>query len=88
MTEPTSSRISEAILSGKMTGADGIRSCRKRAKISQETAAELCGVAVGSWREWEQGRHWPSSRALPMIAAVLGARLEEIYLGVQEDRTA
>lgn len=88
MRDEVAEKIMAEIRAGKLTGMAGMRDCRKRAKISQERAAELCYCAVGTWREWEQGRHWPNAVRLPEIASILGCRIEELYLGLQEDRTA
>lgn len=83
--ENASERIMKAIHAGALHGTTGMKSCRKRARLSQEEAAELCECSVGTWREWEHGRHWPNAVRLPQIAVILGCRIEELYLGVQEE---
>lgn len=73
--------IAEDILFGEMNSLRGLKACRKKARISQEEAAILAGTNLATWRNWEQGRNWPSSRAIPVIASCFGCTMEELYLG-------
>jgi transcriptional regulator with XRE-family HTH domain len=51
--------------------AENIARYRKAAGLSQEAAARLCGVALGTWSGWERGKINIPSNRLPEIARVL-----------------
>ena len=74
-------KISTGIQFGELNSLKGLKACRKRARITQAEAALLTGTNIATWLNWEQGRNWPSSRALPVIASTFGCTMEELYLG-------
>ena len=49
-----------------------IRTARKALKISQEEAAQRCGVRHNTFCRWETGRMVPSAKNWPAIEALLG----------------
>jgi DNA-binding transcriptional regulator YiaG len=57
----------------QMKFPDRLRAWRKKKKLTQEKAAQVLGVPVGTFRDWEQGRYEPVD-ALKMEA--LAARMK------------
>ena len=57
-----------------MLTPDTLRGFRKRHGLGQVPAAAMVGVSVGSWRDWEQGRHLP-----PAMLAILMDTLDQLY---------
>lgn len=64
----------------------GLKCCRLAAGITQKAAAEKIGVPAPTLRQWEQGRHWPSSYYLPLLAETYGCSIEALYLGAGKRR--
>lgn len=61
-----------------------IKRLRKRADLTQETAAEAAGVVVQSWRRYEWGERELSVEKLERIARAIRSSREEL-LAVQAD---
>jgi transcriptional regulator with XRE-family HTH domain len=57
---------------------------RRRRKWSQEKLARRLGVTRGRLSKWETGEHSPPMEMLPVLAAALGAGMEEIVGGLLE----
>jgi len=53
--------------------------------LTQEQAAEMCGVSVGTWQSWEQGRHTPNAAKLDHVRSTLDARNKAASKHVQKD---
>lgn len=43
---------------------------RQRLDITQREAAERCGVAIGTWQNWEYGHRHPGAAAQRLISVV------------------
>jgi phage repressor protein C with HTH and peptisase S24 domain len=54
--------------------------------LTQEQAAEMCDVSVGTWQSWEQGRHTPNAAKLDYVRSTLDARNKSAKKHVQKDR--
>lgn len=50
-----------------------IKSARLAADLTQEQAAELCGVSIESWRAYEYGHRLPPTETVAIMAETLGA---------------
>ena len=48
-----------------------IKESRQKLGLSQGKMAELCGIAVGTWRKWEKGTRIPDAIALQHIKCLL-----------------
>jgi transcriptional regulator with XRE-family HTH domain len=55
--------------------AERLRELRTKAKLSQPELAEECGLAVGTIRQFEQGRREPTYETLVKLAEGLGVSL-------------
>ena len=55
-----------------------IRKIRKQQKIRQEDIAKTIGVAVDTYRRWEQGKYQPRVSDLKNIAAALNVSISEL----------
>lgn len=55
-----------------------IRKIRKQQKIRQEDIAKTIGVAVDTYRRWEQGKYQPRVSDLKNIAAALNISVSEL----------
>jgi DNA-binding XRE family transcriptional regulator len=56
-----------------------IRRLRKLRRLSQSFVASAVGVTNGAVCHWEKGKGAPSRRHLPLLAAVLGVAVDELF---------
>lgn len=61
------------------TALPGIRARRQAQGLKQAEAARFIGVSRVAYANWEAGRARPAARFLPVIAAVLGCTIEQLY---------
>jgi transcriptional regulator with XRE-family HTH domain len=52
--------------------ADELRTRRLQLGLSQLGMSQALGVALGTYRDWEAGRHQPSGNLLEMAVAHIG----------------
>lgn len=64
-----------------MTVGDNIKSCRKKAGLTQRELAEKCGYATGTIQQYELGQREPRMKQLEQIARVLNTSVYEIING-------
>lgn len=60
-----------------MTIGQKIQFARKKAKYTQKTLAELCGVATGTIQQYELGKRQPRYEQLQIIAKALNMHLSD-----------
>jgi len=53
--------------------------------LTQKEAAEMCGVSVGTWQSWEQGRHTPSAKKIDHVRSTLNPRNNDEKTHVKKD---
>jgi DNA-binding transcriptional regulator YiaG len=58
-----------------MTIASMLSRWRKRRQLSQQAAADLVGVPLATWQNWEQGRNKPRGLALVALRERLNVEL-------------
>ena len=74
-------KIDMAIRAGQTTSMGGpLRARRRSLALYQKEASEKIGCSPQQLRSWDQGRNWPSSYYLPMIAAAYRCSIEDLYL--------
>ena len=56
-----------------------IRELRKKAGLTMTQLADRTGVTHPSVVAWEQGRKLPSADKLPVIAAALGCKIDDLF---------
>lgn len=74
--DPRAATIRKAIewaLDPDALTADDLRAFRRRYRLSQPAAADVLGVPIGTWRQWEQAR-----RRIPALLCVAIAYYEVI----------
>lgn len=71
--------LSVRITQGKVDRLRNLKRIRETKDITQAAMADAIGVDLGTYRSWEQGRHWPKANWLPAIAAVLECRIDELF---------
>jgi len=62
-----------------------LKNLRYDQDLTQKQAAEKCGVSVGTWQSWEQGRHTPNAEKLDHVRSTLGSRNKDVRKHVQND---
>jgi len=62
-----------------------LKNLRYDQDLTQKQAAEKCGVSVGTWQSWEQGRHTPNAEKLDHVRSTLGSRNNNVRKHVQND---
>lgn len=63
-----------------------IRSCRKRAGLTQQEMAKALSVSGAAVGQWETGETMPKAKLLPAIAKLLGCTIDELF--AQEEAVA
>lgn len=58
---------------------DNIKQLRIKKGLTQEQAAEKCGVSLGTYYQWESGRRNIRPGNLMKLAEVLGCIVMDIY---------
>lgn len=71
--------IAPKLYGQKMHKLENLEARRKKRGLTQPEMAQSLGCSLATYREWEQGRHWPSAFWLPQIAALLRCSIEELY---------
>ena|ERR1700722_12316005 len=61
---------------------------RAKMKLSQPMFAELCGVSVGTLRNWEQKRRDPTGPARALLLLVQAAPMSALMVARQQQRQA
>lgn len=56
-----------------------IRTLRKARGMTLTEFACRCDVSIASARQWEVGISFPSADKLPIIAAILGCTIDDLY---------
>lgn len=59
--------------------ANGLRSARLRAHMTQVEVAERLGIKQSSVSQWEQGRFQPKVRLLPALADLYNCTIDELF---------
>jgi phage repressor protein C with HTH and peptisase S24 domain len=62
-----------------------LKNLRYDQDLTQKQAAEKCGVSVGTWQSWEQGRHTPNAEKLDHVRSTIGSRNNDVRKRVQKD---
>jgi phage repressor protein C with HTH and peptisase S24 domain len=62
-----------------------LKDLRYEQDLTQQQAAEMCGVSVGTWQSWEQGRHTPNGAKLDHVRSTLDSRNNTRSEYVQKD---
>jgi len=63
-----------------VTLSDTIRAARAAAGLTQQQAADRCGVGQVTWARWETGVRAPTVATLERIAAALGCALQVLLV--------
>lgn len=63
----------------------GIRTRRRMAGLTVAEAAARLGVTKQTWYDWENGKYAPSAAYLPALAELLQCRIEDLYVGKEDD---
>lgn len=71
----------ESVAPAKYVDGEKISRLRRRAKLSQRTAAQKAGICTNYLCWIEQGRTVPSRESVAAIAKLLGCRTDELYTG-------
>ena len=56
-----------------------IRALRNARGLTLTELARLCDVSIASAHQWEVGSTFPSADKLPIIAAILGCTIDDLY---------
>jgi len=62
-----------------------LKNLRYNQDLTQQEAAEMCGVSVGTWQSWEQGRHAPSAGKMDHVRSTLDPRNKSVSKHVEKD---
>ena len=58
-----------------------LKELRLKFKLSQEKAAQRCGVSLMTWHSWEHGRSIPTLGSLEKVTAGFGVSLSSLIGG-------
>lgn len=56
-----------------------LKAARVNAKLSQQAAADLIGVAVSTLRNWETGKTFPTKPKIDRICEVYGISFDVLF---------
>lgn len=56
-----------------------LKAARVNAKLSQQAAADLIGVAVSTLRNWETGKTFPTKPKIDKICEVYGISFDVLF---------
>lgn len=56
-----------------------LKAARVNAKLSQQAAADLIGVAVSTLRNWEAGKTFPNKPKIDKICEVYGISFDVLF---------
>jgi len=62
-----------------------LKNLRYEQDLTQQEAADMCGVSVGTWQSWEQGRHCPNAEKLDHVRSTLNPRNKNVSGHVKKD---
>ena len=71
--------LSVRIAQGKVDRLRNLQRIREKRDLSQTAMADAIGADLGTYRSWEQGRHWPGANWLPAIASVLDCKIDDLF---------
>lgn len=75
----TTKSISDQIRDDPESYALHIKQWRNYRGITLAGAARQIGCSLATYRNWDDGRNWPCSIWLPVIADAFGCSMEEIF---------
>ena len=65
-------------------GLVNLKARRLQCGLTQRELAARIGTKHGTYRNWEEGRFWPVSYWLPLLAEALHCSIEELFLPPEE----
>ena len=70
-----------------MITTKGLKPRRIALGLSQAALAEMMGTVQSAVSAWESGEKLPRASQLPALANALQCRIDDLYIGMEEDAT-